>query len=1018
MKHSRFVHLHIHTDYSFLDGACRIEPLIEKAQEYKMPALAITDHGNMCGAIKFYKTCISRGIKPIIGCEFYISPTSHKDKSKGNLHMTLLVRNYEGYINLMKLNELAYKEGFYHRPRIDMELILRHCNGLIALSGCLQGKIARLILDNRIDRAQEEALKYNEIFGEGHFYLEMMDTGLPEQKKVNKCLYEISKKTGIKCVATNDCHYINKDDAYAQEILMCIGTGKKIDDPTHLKFSTEEYYLKSPDEMKELFKDYPEAVENTRAVAELCNLTIEFGNNYLPEYEVPEDITRQQYLEKLCREGIKERYGKSVGQASGGMVGQASCLSVVEERLKTELEVINSKDLAGYFLICWDFVNFARENDIPVGPGRGSGAGSIVSYLLGITNVDPLKYGLLFERFLNPDRKTLPDLDIDFADTGRDKVIDYVKNKYGEDRVGQIATFQTLKARAAVRDAGRVLDVPLATVDKIAKIIPYDATIYRAIEDVSELREVYNSDDRIKQLLDIARKIEGCKRQPGVHAAGVVIAKDVLSNFVPRGISSDNRQVTQYEGDDLVELGLLKMDFLGLRFLTVIQIAQNNIKKQKGIDLDIASIDLKDRKTFELLSNAESVGIFQIESKGFQDLLRKLAVSRFEDIIALVALYRPGVMSSGMTDEFIERKRDPLKIKYPDKSLEDILKDTYGVILYQEQVMQVARKLADFSPAQADDMRKAMSKKIPETLDRMKDDFISGAEKNNIKKFTAEKIFDTLSKFGGYGFNKSHSAAYATLAYQTAYLKANFTAEYMSALLTSEMGNTDKVAEYVAECERMGIKINKPGVSASDIGFTIENEGEIRFGLNAIKNVGVTAIESIINARRKDGEFKTFYDFCTRVDLQKVNKRVLESLIKAGAFDFLEIGRCPLFCAVESAISQAASYQKDIKAGQKTFFEVIDGDNAQEVEIKDHREWHENEMLINEKEVLGFYFSGHPLARYSKDISSLHPDSYWSCGVFSNPVAFALYYTSYFQAYLHGRPGQSQKIHNPIRQNY
>lgn len=957
MKHSRFIHLHVHTDYSFLDGACRIEPLVKKAAEYKMQALAITDHGVMCGAIKFYKACMSYGIKPIIGCEFYIAAASHKDKNKGNLHMTLLARDYEGYMNLMKLNELAFIDGFYHKPRVDMELIEKHSRGLLALSGCLQGKISKLILDDRIPRATEEALKYNNIFGDGNFYLEMMNSGMSEQKKVNKYLNEISKKTGIKCVATNDCHYINKDDAYAQEILMCIGTAKTIDDPKHLKFSTEEYYLKSAEDMKELFKEYPEAVENTMEVAQLCNLKIDYGNSYLPEYDVPGNISKQEYLKKLCREGIKERYGKLTKE--------------VKERLNIELDVIGNLGYAGYFLICWDFVNYARKNNIPVGPGRGSGAGSIVSYLLGITNLDPLKYGLLFERFLNPDRKTLPDLDIDFADIGRDQVIEYVKEKYGNDRVGQIATFQTLKARAAIRDVGRVLDIPLTTVDKIAKMIPFETTIFRAMEEIGELKDLYNSDDRIRQMLDIARKIEGCKRQPSIHAAGVVIAKDNLSNFVPRGVSSDNRTVTQYEGDDLVELGLLKMDFLGLRSLTVIQRALNNVKEQKGVDINISKIDLSDKKTYKLLKSAESVGVFQIESEGFQDLLRKLSISRFEDIVALVALYRPGVMASGMTNEFIERKKDPKKISYPHPSLEDILKDTYGVILYQEQVMDVARKLAGFSPAQADDMRKAMSKKIPETLNQMREDFITGAVKNKIVKHSAEKIFDTLSKFGAYGFNKSHSAAYATLAYQTAYLKANYPTEYMCALLTCEMHDTDKIAEYVAECERMGLEVKKPDVVKSKVGFSIEGKNVIRYGLRAVKNVGTAAIESIIKSSTEKEGFRTFYDFCTKVNLQKVNKRVIESLVKSGAFDFLDKGRRPLFKVVDYVMSQAVSYQKDIKSGQTSFLEVFDGDDVPEVDINDHREWHENEMLVYEKEALGYYFSGHPLTKYARDISNL-----------------------------------------------
>ncbi|MBN2406243.1 MAG: DNA polymerase III subunit alpha [Elusimicrobia bacterium] len=962
MKQNGFVHLHVHTDYSFLDGACRIEPLVQKASELGMPALAITDHGNMCGTVKFYKTCIQNGIKPIIGCEFYVAPTNLKEKSKEvkrNFHLTLLAKDLQGYSNLMRLNEIAYSEGFYHRPRIDMEVLRKYSRGIIALSGCLQGKVARQILDGLPDRAYDTAAEFCSIFGKEDFYVEMMDSGIPEQKKVNEELYRLFGRENIKCVATNDCHYIEKKDADAQEILMCIGTGKTIDDPNHMKFSTQEYYLKSPAEMSALFGNYPEALASTLEIAQKCNLRLDFGKTYLPEYQVPGNMSKQDYLRKLCLTGIKQRYGRASGP--------------IKDRLDMELEIIEDLGFAGYFLICWDFVNYAKREDVSVGPGRGSGAGSIVSYLLGITNLDPLKYGLLFERFLNPARKTLPDLDIDFADDGRDKVIEYVQEKYGKDKVGQIGTFSTLKARAAIRDVGRVLGVPIPTVDNIAKKIPNDPniTIYRALEESDDLRKIYNGDESIRQLIDIARSIEGSKRQPGVHAAGVVIAKDKLSNFVPRGISSDNRTVTQYEGDDLVELGLLKMDFLGLRTLTIIKKALENIKEHKGEDLCIDKIDLNDEKTFELLSNAESLGVFQVESTGFQDLLRKMRITAFEDIIALVALYRPGVMRSGMTDEYIERKKGAKGISYPHPSLEEELRETYGVILYQEQVMQVARKLAGFSPSQADDMRKAMSKKIPEVLQKLKKDFIDGAGRNELSQNDAENIFDTLSKFGAYGFNKSHSAAYATLAYQTAYLKAHYPTEYMCALLTCEIENTDKVTVYIEECRRMGIKIEPPSVLKSDINFTIEKESVIRYGLKAIKNVGESAIENIIYARDKEGGFKSFYDFCTKVILQKVNKRVIESLVKAGAFDAFGRGRRPLFQAIDTAMSQAASQQKDIKLGQTSFFKLIDGDDVPEVEITDLKEWHENELLSNEKEVLGFYFSGHPLAKYAEDIVNL-----------------------------------------------
>ncbi|NLB35598.1 MAG: DNA polymerase III subunit alpha, partial [Elusimicrobia bacterium] len=826
---------------------------------------------------------------------------------------------------------------------------------LMALSGCLQGKISQLILVDYSQRALVEAERFREIFGDGNFYLEMMRTGLSEQDKVNEALKTISEKTLIKCVATNDVHYISKEDAYAQEILMCVGTGRMIDDPKRMRFNSDEYYLKSPEEMYELFSDYPEAVENTVEVAERCNLKLDFGNYFLPEYEIPEGYTTGGYLESLCLEGIKERYGENPAPE-------------VKERLSMEVETINRLGFPGYFLICWDFVNYAKENDIPVGPGRGSGAGSIVSYLLGITNIDPLKYGLLFERFLNPARQSLPDLDIDFADTGRDRVISYVEEKYGKSRVAQIATFSTLKAKAAFKDVARVLSIPFADANLVSNLIPDGLTFYRALEEEKELRKIYDSDDRVKQALDIARTIEGCKRQPGVHAAGVVIAPGELSEYVPRGLSSDNRGVTQYEGDDLVDLGLLKMDFLGLKNLTIIQKALENIKNTTGENLDIEKIPLDDQKTFDLLSAAKTLGVVQLESTGFQGLLRKMGVDRFEDIIALVALYRPGVLSSGMTDEYIERKNGNKPVEYYDPSVEDILKETYGTVLYQEQVMQIARKLGGFSPSQADDMRKAMSKKIPEVLEELRKEFVAGAVKNGMTQKNADYVFNQLAKFGQYGFNKSHSAAYGLITYQTAYLKANFPTQYMCALLTCDQDRTDRVVTYVQECERMGIEILRPDIEKSFADFTIEGEASIRYGLNAIKGVGRIAIDSIVKAREKDGTFKTFYEFCTRVELQKVNKRVIEALIKAGAFDGLEKGRRPLFNAVESAISQAASYQKDILAGQTSFFDLIDGSEVPEIEIFDASEWRESELLAYEKEALGFFLSGHPLGRKSKEL--------------------------------------------------
>ncbi len=854
----------------------------------------------------------------------------------------------------MKLSSVAYMEGFYYRPRIDKEVLQEYGKGLLGLSGCLHGEIASLILEGKQAEALRAIKEYQDILGRDNFYLELQDHTLDEEKKVNRALVEFSETEGIPVVATNDVHYVNKEDAYAQEILLCIGTQKTIDDPNRLRFSSEEFYLKTPEEMKALFREVPEACKNTQQIAEKCNLKLNFNTIHLPEYKAPRRQSLDKYLESLCVKGVKERY--------------PSVTREIKERMNKELSLIKQLGFAGYFLIVWDFIQYARRKGIPVGPGRGSGAGSLVAYLLGITDIDPLKYGLLFERFLNPNRKSMPDLDIDFADTGRDMVIDYVKDRYGQYNVAQIATFGSMKARAVIRDVGRVLGVSLGEVDRIAKLIPHGESIFSALQIVKELKDAYKSNKRIRDLLEIAQKLEGLKRHMGVHAAGIVIAKGELTNYVPYARSSKGIAVTQYEGDSLVKLGLLKMDFLGLRTLTVIDRTVALIREYRREKIKISEIPLNDPKTFELLSRAETVGVFQLESIGMRDLLKKLKPTEFSDLVALLALYRPGPINSGMLDDFIQRKHGHVKVVYEHPLLEPILRDTYGVIIYQEQVMRIATDLAGFTPAQADILRRAMGKKIPEEIERERGAFLDGAQKNGIEKSKAQRIFSLLSQFGAYGFNKSHSCAYAMVSYQTAYLKANYPLEFMCALLSSEMENTDKVSLYVNECSELGLELFPPCIQKSEYRFRIEGKG-IRFGMGAIKNVGQGAIESILQARREGGRFSSLYDFCQRVDLRQVNKKVLESLIMAGAFDALGHPRSALMEILDQVLSRASKSQKDRMAGQTTLFDTTMGeeDIFTPPPIK---EWHENQLLAHEKDVLGFYLTGHPLARYARELKN------------------------------------------------
>jgi len=974
MEHSDFVHLHLHTEYSLLDGGCKLHdgegnpgPLFKRAQYLRMPALAITDHGNMYGVVDFYKACSSMGIKPIIGCEVYVAPQSRHIKQKENLknsmesspigyHLVLLAKDEIGYRNLMKLVSIGYLEGFYYRPRIDYEVLEKYSDGLIGLSCCLKGEIPALILRGNKADAAKAINRFRNILGEENFYLEMQDHGLSEERDVNRALIELSRKTKTPLVATNDCHYVNKEDSYAHEILLCIGTGKTLDDPDRMKFSTEEFYLKSPEEMKALFHEVPEAIKNTLEIIEKCNVQLDFDRLYLPDYKTPKGETLDSYLSKLCQERVSERYPERDNE--------------VKERLEEELGMISNMGFSGYFLIVWDFIQYAKKRGIPVGPGRGSGAGSIVAYILGITDVDPLKYGLLFERFLNPGRRSMPDLDIDFADEGRDEVIEYVKDKYGSRNVAQIITFGSMHARQAIRDVGRVLNVPLGEVDKIAKMIPFGLTIYEALKGIEELKKLYKTNPMVKQLIETAQKLEGIKRHSSVHAAGLVIAPDDMTNYVPFAKTSKDVVVTQYEGNVLVKLGLLKIDFLGLKTLTIIEETQELIREQIDPKFQVGDISLKDEKTYTLLQKAEAIGVFQLESTGMRDLLQKLKPTEFNDIIAILALFRPGPIGSGMVDDFIKRKHGYLKVAYEHPLLEPILKNTYGVILYQEDVMRIAADLGGFEPEKADLLRKAMGKKIPEEMEKLREDFLEGTKKKAITTAKANKIFDAMAKFGGYGFNKSHATAYALLAYRTAYLKANYPHQFVTALLNSEIQNSDKLRVDIGECEKMGIGIKPPCVQKSSLKFTMDGES-IRFGLLGIKNVGQGAIESVIKARNKGGRFKNFSDFAKRVDLRQVNRKVLESLIKSGAFDDFNKPRAQLFASLDYVLEKAGAWQKDRMAGQTSFINFVEEATVEpDFDLSRIKEWPESKLLSNEKEVLGFYITGHPLARFSEELKN------------------------------------------------
>ncbi|MDD5745945.1 MAG: DNA polymerase III subunit alpha [Candidatus Omnitrophica bacterium] len=961
MKHSDFVHLHVHSQYSLLDGACLVPKLIEYANEMHMPALSITDHGNMFGAIEFYNEAMKHGIKPIIGCETYVAKTSRLKRQENGLreqsnHLTLLIKDEEGYKNLIRLVSIAYMEGFYYKPRIDKEVLAKYSKGLIGLSGCLKGEFASLIMAGDEKGAIELAQYYREIFDKDSFFLEIMDHGIKEQAQVNNATVKIARQLDLPLVATNDVHYLKKNMAAAHEVLLCLQTQTTLEDANRMKLSTNEFYLKSPEEMKHLFREVPEAITNTIRIAEMCNLELDFKSTHLPHFTLPDGIAEIEVLREMCMKQIPVCCPSNQTEAI--------------DRLNKELAVINNAGFVSYFLIVSDFVRFAKDKKIPVGPGRGSAAGSIVSYLLGITEIDPLKYDLLFERFLNPERVSFPDIDIDFCYERREEVIQYVTEKYGQDNVAQIITFGTMAAKGVLRDVGRVLGLPYADVDKIAKLVPTDLniTLSHALSVEPELKKLYQTSEVIKKLIDTALVLEGLSRHASTHAAGVVISDKPLYEHVPMFRSPEGQLTTGYTMKSLEKIGLLKMDFLGLKTLTVIAETVKIIKRTKGVDLNISTIALDEQKTFELFCKAKTNGVFQLESSGMRDLLKKLKPDKFEDIIALLALYRPGPLGSGMVDDFIKRKRAGEKVSYDHPLLEPVLKDTYGIILYQEQVMRISNVLAGFSLSQADLLRRAMGKKIPEVIENLKKTFVDGALKNHVDKAIAERVFGLIEFFAGYGFNKSHSTAYALISYQTAYLKANYPVEFMAALLTSEKDNSDKIASYINKCKRMKIKILPPDVNESYAQFTVVGDASIRFGLSAVKNVGEGAVESIIAARKTGGQFYSFSDFCNRVDPRGLNKKVIESLIKCGAFAGFEKNRAQLMAGAEKIIAAAGAAQKDRQSGQLLLFENPAQPGRGNDSLPDIEEWPLHQLLSFEKEMLGFYITAHPLDQYKKII--------------------------------------------------
>jgi DNA polymerase-3 subunit alpha len=978
MNNNPFVHLHLHTQYSLLDGAIRLNDLVKKTVENGMSAVAITDHGNMFGAIEFYTKCHEKGIKPIIGAEVYIAPGSRFNKEQGSgsgeyssYHLILLCENLIGYKNLSRLVSAGYKEGFYYKPRIDKELLAEHAEGLIALSACLKGEVATLCTRNRMEDAAAVAGWYAETFPD-RYYLELQENTLAEQAVANQRLLEIAGDLSLPLVATNDCHYLNRDDAKAHEVLLCIQTGKTMNDENRMRFSADEFYVKSPAEMAEAFSYAPEAVANTVRIAERCNLELDFKTYHFPHFELPEGKSLDDELEEEALKGLDSRMATIRAKRPSFDDNDEQSY---RNRLRIELDCIKQMGFPGYFLIVADFINWAKDQGIPVGPGRGSAAGSLVAYSIRITDLDPIPYNLLFERFLNPERISMPDIDVDFCTDRREEVIQYVAEKYGRDKVCQIITFGTMAARGVIRDVGRALDMPYGDVDRIAKLVPevLNISLDVALKQEQKLNELAAADPRVKELLDVALCLEGLARHASTHAAGVVVAPDMLEEFCP--VYKDQKTGvinTQYSMKYVEKIGLVKFDFLGLKNLTVIDNAVKLIRKGRDPHFDISLLNDDDQESYELISAGNTTGIFQLESSGMKEMLVKLKPSCFEDVIAACALYRPGPLGSGMVDDFIDRKHGRKKVVYDLPQLEPILKDTYGVIVYQEQVMQIARTLGGYSLGGADLLRRAMGKKDPAAMAKEKDKFLEGAKGQGVDLKKAEAIFDLMAKFAEYGFNKSHSAAYALIAYQTAYLKAHYPVEFMAALLTEDREKTDKIVKNIGDCRDMGIEVLPPDINESELSFKVSGTS-IRFGLGAIKNVGAGAIESILEARREAG-FTDIFDFCERVDLRKVNKRVLEALVKSGAFDSTGTNRASLMAALEDAVALGAKIQEERDSAQVSLFgtAVIAMNNSNgRARLVTLAEWDDKQKLAFEKESLGFFITGHPLDSFSNEIRRL-----------------------------------------------
>lgn len=961
----QFCHLHTHTEYSLLDGEASIKKLVARVKELGMDSCAITDHGSMYGVVDFYREAKAQGIHPVIGCEVYMAPRSRFDKvhdiDNKTSHLILLAENQKGYKNLIKLVSAGYIDGFYYKPRIDFEMLKEHSEGIIALSACIAGEVPKALLRGDYDEAKKIALKYAEVLGKDNYFLEIQDHGLSEQKRIIPDMLRLSEETGIGLVATNDIHYLKKEDAKYQDVLMCIQMEKKVDDPDRMKFETEEFYIKSPEEMMSLFEYVPQAIENTEKIAKRCNVDFDFGTRHLPAYAVPDGKDAFEYLRELCQSGLEKRYSPVSDE--------------LQKRLDYELGVIKSMGFVDYFLIVWDFIHFAKNNGVMVGPGRGSAAGSIVAYSLGITTVDPIKYGLIFERFLNPERVSMPDIDIDFAPNGRQKIIDYVVEKYGEGQVAQIITFGTMKAKLAIRDVGRALDIPYAEVDKVAKLVPFDLkmTISKALDISTELHALYKNDPQIKELLDTSMALEGLPRHASTHAAGVVITSEPIVNYVPLQLNSENFITTQFTKDTVENLGLLKMDFLGLRNLTVIENAVKIIKRTRGIDLNMDEIDYDCKEVYELISSGNTDGVFQLESAGMQSFMQELKPDTLEDVIAGIALYRPGPMEQ--IPRYIKSKKNPKTIKYKHPLLKNILDVTYGCMVYQEQVLEIVRTLAGYSLGKADSMRRVISKKKADQMVIERKNFIYGSDdgdipgciKNGIDEQTAISIFDEINDFANYAFNKSHAAAYAFVTYQTAYLKTFYPVEYMASLISS-IDDLDKINHYIANCKEMGIDRLPPDVNKSEDTFTVENNS-IRFGLSAVKNVGRAMILNLVNERKNNGEFKTFSDFIDRMAGRDMNKRALEGLISCGAFDSMGVKRSQLLAVYEKALDGTAKAARDNVAGQMSLFDTIE--EQSEMQFPNIDELDKKTMLKMEKQSTGLYFSGHPMEEYTDKIKKL-----------------------------------------------